>query len=111
MQQWVDNANLVYTFPVAHAPGARRSNSKIRVLQLSGRVVGTEAYQEVHDGCDLELTRRAPDRYIARALQFPDIIVEAVSRTAAHPLAPANAPGHGRCARMAGADAGLVALR
>lgn len=32
---------------------------------------------------DIELTRRAPDRYIARALQFPEIIIEAASREAA----------------------------
>lgn len=29
---------------------------------------------------DIELTRRATDRYVARALQFPDVIVEAASR-------------------------------
>jgi hypothetical protein len=32
---------------------------------------------------DIELIRRSPDRYIARALQFPDVEVEAVSREAA----------------------------
>lgn len=32
---------------------------------------------------DIELTRRSPDRYVARALQFPDIEVEAVSHEAA----------------------------
>jgi len=32
---------------------------------------------------DIELTRRSDDRYVARALQFPDVEVEAVSREAA----------------------------
>jgi hypothetical protein len=32
---------------------------------------------------DVELTRRAKDHYVARALQFPEVIVEAVSREAA----------------------------
>jgi len=32
---------------------------------------------------DIELTRRAHDRYVARALQFPDVEVEAISREAA----------------------------
>jgi hypothetical protein len=32
---------------------------------------------------DIELIRRSPDRYVARALQFPDVEVEAVSREAA----------------------------
>lgn len=32
---------------------------------------------------DIELTRRSPDRYVGRALQFPDIEVEAVSHEAA----------------------------
>jgi hypothetical protein len=32
---------------------------------------------------DIELTRRAHDRYVARALQFPDVEVEAASREAA----------------------------
>ncbi|WP_129674266.1 hypothetical protein [Candidatus Chloroploca sp. Khr17] len=32
---------------------------------------------------DIELTRRSHDRYVARALQFPDVEVEAVSREAA----------------------------
>lgn len=32
---------------------------------------------------DIELTRRAHDHYVARALQFPEVIVEAGSREAA----------------------------
>lgn len=32
---------------------------------------------------DIELIRRSHDRYVARALQFPDVEVEAVSREAA----------------------------
>jgi hypothetical protein len=32
---------------------------------------------------DIELTRQAADHYIARALQFPDVTVEAASREAA----------------------------
>lgn len=32
---------------------------------------------------DIELTRRANDDYVARALQFPDVMVEAASREAA----------------------------
>jgi len=32
---------------------------------------------------DVELTQRATDHYVARALQFPEVIVEAVSREAA----------------------------
>jgi len=32
---------------------------------------------------DIELIRRSPDCYVARALQFPDVEVEAVSREAA----------------------------
>jgi hypothetical protein len=32
---------------------------------------------------DVELTRRAADRYVARALLFPDLVVEAESRDAA----------------------------
>jgi hypothetical protein len=32
---------------------------------------------------DIELTRRANDTYTARALQFPDVIVEAASRDSA----------------------------
>lgn len=32
---------------------------------------------------DIELTRRANDYYVARALQFPEVVIEAVSREAA----------------------------
>lgn len=32
---------------------------------------------------DIELTRQANDYYIARALQFPDVVIEAASREAA----------------------------
>lgn len=32
---------------------------------------------------DIELTRRSHDRYVARALQFPDVEVEAASREGA----------------------------
>lgn len=32
---------------------------------------------------DIELTRQANEHYVARALQFPEVVVEAVSREAA----------------------------